>query len=127
MKYKHTNVEAEKPLYGEYRAKIAAMHKELARYKRDTEAELIALVPDEGKGPLGAARVRKYVLDRLTPVATTLTSEQRKRITAICQQAGLAYGKINNTPERSIADVETYKLVYQQVLDAEQRKRVEPR
>ena len=127
MKYKHTNVEAEKPLYGEYRAKIAAMHKELARYKRDTEAELIALVPDEGKGPLGAARVRKYVLDRLTPVATTLTSEQRKRITAICQQAGLAYGKINNTPERSIADVETYKLVYQQVLDAEQKKRVEPR
>jgi hypothetical protein len=43
----------------------------------------------------------------------------------IAVSAGLPeYGKINNTPERSIANVETYKLVYEQVLTPEQKRRV---
>ncbi|MCX7007657.1 MAG: hypothetical protein NTY53_10500 [Kiritimatiellaeota bacterium] len=55
-----------------------------------------------------------------------MTSAQRKQIREICRKAGPAYGQITNTPERSIEDVETYKAVYQQVLDAEQKKRVDP-
>jgi hypothetical protein len=38
-----------------------------------------------------------------------------------------AFGKINNTPERSVAQIEAYKTVYQQILTAEQRRRVESR
>ena len=40
---------------------------------------------------------------------------------------GAAYANITNTPERSIADVETYKAVYRQVLNANQKKRADPR
>lgn len=42
-------------------------------------------------------------------------------------QAKKAFGKINNTPERSAAQIEAYKTVYQQMLTAEQRRRVESR
>ena len=34
---------------------------------------------------------------------------------------------INNTPERSIEAVEAYKVVYKQILDKEQKKRVPAR
>lgn len=38
-----------------------------------------------------------------------------------------AIGKINNTPERSVAQIEAYKTVYQQILTAAQKRRVESR
>jgi len=125
MKYKHTNIEADKPLYGEYKGKVAVLKKELAKYKHDMNNALIAMIPPDGKAAFGSARLRQYVVDRLAPVMGTLTSEQRKKIRAICQQKGAAYAAITNTPERSIEDVETYKAVYQQVLDDEQKKRVD--
>lgn len=127
MKYKHTSVESEKPLYGEYKSKGAEVLKEIASYKQKANAELLAMVPEEHRGAVGAACVGKYVLDRLAPIAPTLTAAQRKTIRAVCQKAGPAYAKINNTPERSIAEVETYKQVYEESLDTEQKKRVEPR
>jgi len=127
MKYKHTTVEADKPLYGEYKGKVAQTKKELEKYKRDRIYELIGMVPREFRDKFGAAWVRKYVLDRLAPVAVTLTAEQRRKIRDLCRKEGQVYGNINNTPERSIEDVETYKVVYEQVLDPEQKRRVEPR
>jgi lysophospholipase L1-like esterase len=126
MKYKHTKIEADKPLYGEYKGKVAATQKELAKYKNDMNAVLIAMIPKTYSAPFGAARLRQYVVDRLAPIRSTLTREQSRKLRAICQQKGAAYAAINNTPERSIEDVETYKTVYQQVLDAEQKKRVDP-
>ena len=127
MKYKHTQEESEKPLYGEYRKKIADTKHELAKYKNDMNMALVALVPAEYKGGFGAGWLPKYVSDRLAPIAASVTSEQRKQIREICRTAGPAYGKINNTPERSVEAVETYKIVYEQVLTPEQKKRVEPK
>ncbi|MEI7730475.1 MAG: GDSL-type esterase/lipase family protein [Verrucomicrobiota bacterium] len=126
MKYKHTKEDSEKSLYGEYRAKIAATKQELAKYKFNMNLALIAMIPSEAKPAFGTGWVHKYVSDRLAPIATAVTPAQRRQIREICRKVGPAYGAINNTPERSIADVETYKTVYQQVLDAEQKKRVEP-
>lgn len=125
MKYKHTNIEADKPLYGEYKGKVAATKKELAKYKNDMNMALIALIPSEARPAFGAGWVSQYVSDRLAPVASTVTPAQRKQIREICRQVGPAYGNITNTPERSIEDVETYKTVYQQVIDAEQKRRVD--
>ena len=127
MKYKQTPVDADKPLYGEYKGKVAQAKKELDKYKRDRACELIAMVPQEYKAKFGAAWVNKYVLDRLAPIAVTLTPEQRSKIRELCRKEGQVYGNITNTPERSIEDVETYKAVYQAVLTDEQTKRVEPR
>ena len=126
MKYKHTTEESEKPLYGEYRAKIAATKQELAKCKNDMNLALMTLIPFEAKPAFGAGWVYKYVTDRLAPIASTVTPAQRKQIRDICRKVGPTHGNINNTPERSIEDVATYKLVYEQVLDAEQKKRVDP-
>ena len=127
MKYKHTEVEADKPLYGEYKGKVAQTRKELEKYKRDSIYELVGMIPREYKAPFGAAWVGKYVFDRLAPIASTLTAEQRKKIRELCKKEGEVYGNINNTPERSIEDVETYKVIYEQVLDVDQKRRVEPK
>ena len=127
MKYKHTNVEADKPLYGLYKGKVAETKKELERYKNAMNMALVASVPDDHRAGFGAGWVQKYVYDRLAPVAATLTTAQHKQIRAICQAAGPAYGRINNTPERSIESVEVYSTVYEKVLDSEQKKRVMPR
>ena len=40
---------------------------------------------------------------------------------------GAAYARITNTPERIIEEAELYKAVYDQVLDPEQKKRVDAR
>ena len=125
MKYKHTNIEADKPLYGEYKGKVAGLKKEMAKYKHDMNNALIAMIPADCKAAFGSARLRQYVVDRLAPVMGTITSEQRKKIRDICHQKGAAYASITNTPERSIEDVETYKTVYKHVLDNEQKKRVD--
>ncbi len=126
MKYKHTKIEADKRLYGLYKGKAAETKKELLRYKNAMNMVLIALVPDEYKAAFGAGWVRKYVYDRLAPVTATITSAQRKQIRDISQAAGPAYGRITNTPERSIESVEVYGVVYEKVLDGEQKKRVMP-
>ena len=105
---------------------MAQAKKELDKYKRDRACELIAMIPQEYKAKFGAAWVNKYVLDRLAPIAVTLTPEQRRNIRELCRKEGQVYGNITNTPERSIEDVETYKAVYQAVLTDEQKKRVEP-
>lgn len=127
MKYKHTQVEAEKPLYGEYKQRVAETKRELEKFRNHANLALLARVPDEYKAGFGAGWVQRYVADRLAPIASTITASQWKKIRDICREAGPAYGKINNTPERSIASVETYKRVYEQVLDGEQRKRVMPK
>jgi lysophospholipase L1-like esterase len=127
MRFKHTPDEDEKALYGEYKGKVAETRKEMARYKMDAVYGLIALIPQEHRGKFGAAWLGKYVFDRLAPISATLTPEQRKAIRALCEREGPAHGKINNTPERSIHEVETYKAVYETVLDPEQKKRADPR
>jgi len=85
------------------------------------------MIPAEYKGGFGAGWVHKHVSDRLAPIASTITPAQRKQVREICRQAGPAYGAITNTPEPCIAAVETYKLVYEKVLDADQAKRVDPK
>lgn len=127
MKYKHATVEAEKPLYGEYKGKVAKTKLELAAYKNARNSALAAAIPEAGKAAFGAAWLRQYVNDRLTPIASTITPAQRKQITALCQARGGTYGKINNTPERSIEAGNAFAEIYAQVLDAEQQKRIEPR
>ncbi len=127
MKFKHTTIEAEKPLYGEYKGKAAEKKKELEKYKREKIDELISMIPTEAKAGFGAARLGKYIFDRLAPIASTLTAEQRQKIRDLCASRGEAYARINNTPERSVEDVEAYKVVYQQILDPDQKRRVEPR
>ncbi len=126
MKYKHSTVEDEKSLYSEYRSKGSAAVKELGRCKLEANAELIAMIPPETKAEFGAAALARYVTDRLTPIGTTLSAEQRKKIHEVCKPHGVEYAKINNTPERSILDAAVYKEVYARMLDAEQKKRVEP-
>lgn len=126
MKYKHTTIESEKPPYGEYRGKVAEARKELARFKHESNTELVAAIPKDQKAGFGAAWLARYVLDRLAPIAATLSHEQRKRIREICTPHGAAYAAITNTPERSILDVEVYREAYAKVLDAGQKRRVEP-
>lgn len=127
MKYKHTTVAADKPLYGEYKGKVAKTRQELAAYKNEMNAALIAMIPAENKAAFGAAWLRQYVTDRLAPLASSVTPEQRKQITGLCQQRGAAYGKINNTPERSLEAADAFAEIYTKVLDAGQKKRIEPR
>ena len=126
MKYKHTTNESEKPLYGEYRSKVAEARKELAKFKLESNAELIAAIPQANKAEFGAAWLVRYVMDRLAPIAGTLTQEQRKRIREVCAPHGAAYAAITNTPERSIKETDVYREAYAKVLDAEQKRRVEP-
>lgn len=123
MKYKHEDPK----LAGEYKSKVGQAKKDLEKLKRDALLDLAALVPKEHRGPFGTAWVGRYVTDRLAPLGTSVTAEQRKRIRDICAAEGEAYAGINNTPERSVADVETWQKVYEQVLTAEQKKRVEPK
>lgn len=123
MKYKHEDPKQA----GEYKAKVGQAKKELEKLKRDALLDLVALVPADHRGPFGAAWVGRYVNDRLAPLGTSVTPEQRKRIREICNAAGPTYAAINNTPERSVADVETWQKVYAQVLTPEQKKRVEPK
>ncbi len=127
MKYKHTTVEADKPLYGEYKGKVAKTRQELAAYKNEMNAALIAMIPAECKAAFGAAWLQQYVNDWLTPVASTITPEQRKQIAGLCKQRGDAYGKINNTPERSIEAADAFAEIYTKVLDPAQKRRIEPR
>ena len=127
MKYKHTTVAADKPLYSEYKGKVAKTRQELAAYKNERSAALIAMIPAENKAAFGAAWLRQYVNDRLAPLAATITPEQRKQIAGLCQQRGAAYGNINNTPERSIEAADAFAEIYMKVLDAGQKKRIEPR
>ena len=127
MKYKHTTVAADKPLYSEYKGKVAKTRQELAAYKTEMSAALIALLPAENKAAFGAAWLRQYVNDRLAPLASTITPEQRKQIAGLCQQRGAAYGNINNTPERSIEAADAFAEIYTKVLDAGQKKRIEQR
>jgi len=54
-------------------------------------------------------------------------AEQRQKIRDLCRSEGPAFGKIDNAPERSVAQVEAYKTVYQQILTAKQRRRVDSR
>lgn len=112
---------------GEFKAAEGKLRKEEEKYKREHLLELISLVPADYKGAFGTAWVNRYVLDRLAPIAGTITPEQRTRIRELCVKEGEAYGNINNTPERSIEDIETYRTVYEQVLTDDQKKRVEPR
>ena len=126
MKYKHTTNESEKPLYGEYRSKVAEARKELAKFKLESNAELIAAIPQTNKAEFGAAWLVRYVMDRLAPIAGTLTQEQRKRIREVCFPHGAPYAAITNTPERSIKETDVYREAYAKVLDAEQKRRVEP-
>lgn len=127
MKYKHTPVEAEKPLYGEYKGKVARTKQELAAYKNARNSELAAAIPGANRAAFGAAWLRQYVNDRLAPVASTITPAQRKQITEHCQARGGAYSKINNTPERSIEAAEAFAEIYAKVLEAGQKRRIEPR
>ncbi len=126
MKYKHTNVESEKPLYGEYRSKVAEARQELTKFKLESNAELIAAIPQANKAEFGAAWLVRYVMDRLAPIAVTLTQEQRKRLHEVCAQHGAAYASITNTPERSIKETDVYRAAYATVLNSEQKRRVEP-
>ena len=112
---------------GEYKATESRLRKDEEKYKRDRLVELTALIPPDARGAFGAAWVNKYVLDRLAPVAATLTPEQRQKIRALCAKDGEAYGNIGNTPERSIEDVEVYSRVYAEVLDDGQKRRIEPK
>ncbi len=84
------------------------------------------MLPQYFKNEFGTQWVNRYVLDRLAPIASTLTPDQKKKIKEMCQKEGEVFGAINNTPERSIEDVEVYKTDYEQVLDVSQKKRVEP-
>jgi len=122
MKFKHSDG----ALAGQYKARVRALQADLLKYRRERRAELIALIPAEFTGLFGAEWVRKYVLDRLAAIASTLTPAQRKAIRELCRQDGAAFSRITNTPERSIEEVEVYKTVYEKVLDADQKKRVEP-
>ena len=126
MKYKHTTVESEKPLYGEYRNKVAEAKKECAQFKFVSNAELVAAIPQANRADFGMAWLARYVMDRLVPIAGTLTQEQRRRIREICTPHGAVYAAITNTPERSIKEVEVYREAYAKVLDTEQKRRVEP-
>ncbi len=74
----------------------------------------------------GAQWINRYILDSLAPISQTLTPDQKKQIKELCKSEGATYGHINNTPERSIEDVETYKTVYEKVLTPDQKKRVDP-
>ncbi|MCX7007656.1 MAG: GDSL-type esterase/lipase family protein [Kiritimatiellaeota bacterium] len=67
MKFKHTTIEADKHLYGDYKGQAAATQKELARFKNDANLALIALIPANAKAAFGAGWVYKYVSDRLAP------------------------------------------------------------
>lgn len=126
MKYKHTKVESEKPLYGEYKGKVAQLKQELEKYKRDQVNKLIALLPLDKRGPFGAALLSKYIRDRLAPVAATMTVEQWKKIREFCREKGPVFGAINNSAERNIERNAFYKTVYETVLTPEQKRRVEP-
>jgi len=126
MKFKHTTIEADKPLYGEYKGKAAVTQKELAKYKFDMNAALIAMISAESKAGFGAGWLYKYVSDRLAPISSTLTAEQRRKLRASCRAKGAAYAAITNTPERSIEELALYQNVYNQILDTEQKKGVDP-
>jgi lysophospholipase L1-like esterase len=126
MKYKHTQIEAEKPLYGEYKGKGAATRKELEKYKADANQSLVALLPVEGRAGFGAAWLARFMYDRLAPIAGTFTGEQRKKIRELCREQGAAFAAINNTPERVMATDAAFKAVYEEILNAAQQKRIEP-
>jgi lysophospholipase L1-like esterase len=121
MQHKRSDPE----LYGKYKGIAKALPEAIQKLKRNALNELIALVPEDQKAPWGAAWLHKYILDRLAPIYSTLTAEQKKKIRELCVKEGPAYGKINNTPERSVAGIEAYKVVYEQILTSEQQRRVE--
>ncbi len=127
MTYKHTANEAEKPLYSEFKSKGAEAQKELARYKLQQNMALIAAIPSAHKAEFGTAWLALYVTDRLTPISSSITPEQRVAIHALCAPRGATYAGITNTPERSIMEAEVYQETYAHVLDPEQKKRVEPK
>ena len=120
MKYS-TRRRSRRSLYGEYRKKIAEAKKELVKYRNDTNMALVAMIPAEYKGGFAAAGVHKYRFGRLCRLLRPSHPAQRKQIRNICRQAGPAYGAINNTPERSIETVETYKVVYERCLTPTRR------
>jgi lysophospholipase L1-like esterase len=127
MRFKHSKIEEEQKLYGEYKAKVAETKAALEKDKRDRLNELIRMTPEPYRGGFASAWAAKYVFDRLAPIAATLTVEQMAKVREHCHRKGDALGRINNTPERSIEHIETYKEVYQQILTDDQRRRVEPR
>ena len=123
MKYKY----ALPKLAGEYKSEEGKLREEVEKLRRDRIEELIDLAPAESRAAFGAGWLNKFVMERLTPVAASLTAEQKQKIAALCGEKGAAFGRINNTPERTVEREEVYKQVYQTILDPEQRKRVEPK
>ena len=68
MTYKHTTVEAEKPLYGEYKKKVAETKEELAKFRNAMNMSLMDQIPAEYKGRFGAGWLNRYISDRLAPI-----------------------------------------------------------
>ena len=127
MKYKNTRRRSRRNRYTANTARERSLRpKELVKYKNDTNMA-VTMITAEYKGGFGTAGSTSMFLIGSRPLLRTINTHKRKQIRNICRQSRTTYGAINNTPERSIETVETYKVVYEKVLDANQKKHVNPK